>query len=149
MSSAPIPIVAATACLAHLHSQMLALTWLGDPQTTRPTPHGSRRAFGAGVSPRVSRRAAALHPARGRTSRARIVHLFGNEVVNFGAMIFVVRQAFVYVRTLKVREASADFIDGGTVDDESDDVVYTNPCTVHAGVSTADIGGADNVAIRG
>ena len=67
------------------------------------------------------------HPDPGRTSRVRIVHMDRYEVVNLGAMILVVRQAFVHVRAFQIGEAAADLIHRGAVDDEADHIVNTNP----------------------
>lgn len=78
------------------------------------------------------------HPDRRRTSRVRIVHLASHEVVNLGAMVLVVGQALVHVRTLQVREAAADLIHAGAVDDQADDVVDADPGAFDARVPASD-----------
>src|SRR6185436_868176 len=98
----------------------------------------------ASMSPRARGDAASApsrreHPDPGRTSRVRVVHLLGHEVVDLSAMVLVVREALVYLRTLQVRKTSTDFVHAGAVDDQADDIVNANPGAFHTRVPAPDI----------
>jgi hypothetical protein len=69
-----------------------------------------------------------------------MVHLASHEVVNLGAMVLVVSQALEHLPALQVGEAAADLINRGSVDDEADHIVNTNPGALHARVPAADAG---------
>jgi hypothetical protein len=63
--------------------------------------------------------------------------------IDFRPMILIVGQTFVNLSPGQVWKAPHNVIDAGTVDDQTDNVVYPNPSFLHNRTAPADMGHVD------
>ena len=96
---------------------------------SRPNAECRNCAIVFGLAPEAIRAVKA-----GRTSGVRVAHLVSNQIVDFGAVVFVGRQALVHLGALHVGKTAADVIHAGAIHDETHDVVYTDARSLNARV---------------
>ena len=91
-----------------------------------------------------------MQERRDRVGRLRICrrHLTSHQHVDLTAMIFVVRQALVYLRAGEIREAPRDeTVHGLTGLQKPDHVVDADACAVDPCMTASHAGRTDNVTV--